>query len=148
MPTIYYKVIEKKDPRTPNAPGKFYAQIVNTGRVNTQQLCQRIASRVTVQAADIRATLAAFNIVFPQVMKEGRRLKLNQLGTFKAVMNGLGSESPETYETSLISRIRYQFIPCKELKNKLTLSGPNAIKLEKMQFGATTGEDEEEGGGI
>ena len=42
-----YKVIERKDPRNPEAPGKYYGFIVNLSKIGIEEIATRISSSCT-----------------------------------------------------------------------------------------------------
>ena len=43
-----YKVIERKDPRNPEAPGKYYGFIVNLSKIGIEEIATRISGTCTV----------------------------------------------------------------------------------------------------
>lgn len=143
---MMYKVIERKDPRTPDAPGKWYAQIVNMSRIDVDELATRIADSCTVTRPDVLAVLAALQEQFIYALQEGKRIHLGDIGSFRAVANGLGAETKEQYDTSLISAIRVRFTPNAALKDALDLTN-RKYPLERVDFAAPD-DDEDDGGGI
>ena len=54
-----YKVIERKDPRNPEAPGKYYGFIVNLSKIGIEEIATRISSSCTVTRHDCLAVLSA-----------------------------------------------------------------------------------------
>ena len=46
-----YKVIERKDPRNPEAPGKYYGFIVNLSKIGIEEIATRISGTCTVGLA-------------------------------------------------------------------------------------------------
>ena len=54
-----YKVIERKDPRNPEAPGKYYGFIVNLSKIGIEEIATRISGTCTVTRHDCLAVLSA-----------------------------------------------------------------------------------------
>ena len=142
---MMYKVIERKDPRNPEGQGKYYGLIVNMSNIGIDELATRISATCTVTRHDCLAVLSALQEQIIYALKEGKRVHLGDIGSFRIVANGLGSETPEAYETSLISALRVRFTPNTALKDALSLTNRD-FPLERVDF--ATPEDEEEGGGI
>ena len=142
---MMYKVIERKDPRNPEGQGKYYGLIVNMSNIGIDELATRISATCTVTRHDCLAVLSALQEQIIYALKEGKRVHLGDIGSFRVMANGLGSETPEAYETSLISALRVRFTPNTALKDALSLTNRD-FPLERVDF--ATPEDEEEGGGI
>ena len=142
---MIYKVIERKDPRNPEGQGKYYGLIVNMSNIGIDELATRISATCTVTRHDCLAVLSALQEQIIYALKEGKRVHLGDIGSFRVMANGLGSETPEAYETSLISALRVRFTPNTALKDALSLTNRD-FPLERVDF--ATPEDEEEGGGI
>lgn len=142
---MMYKVIERKDPRTPDGQGKYYGYIVNMSKIDIEEIATRISASCTVTRHDCLAVLSALQEQIIYALKEGKRVHLGDIGSFRVMANGLGSETPEAYETSLISALRVRFTPNTALKDALSLTNRD-FPLERVDF--ATPEDEEEGEGI
>ena len=54
-----YKVIERKAPRNPEAPGKYYGFIVNLSKIGIEEIATRISGTCTVTRHDCLAVLSA-----------------------------------------------------------------------------------------
>ena len=65
MPSKYV-VVERPNPRDPNAPKKFYAHAKSSGEVTMAEIAAEIAKMSTVSTIDAMAMLEAFNQVIPQ----------------------------------------------------------------------------------
>ena len=142
---LHYRVVEKKRPGDEFTEGKYYGCLVNPGKIDLNGLAKRISAACTVTRADTLAVLSALQEQIIYALKEGKRVHLGDIGSFRVMANGLGSETPEAYETSLISALRVRFTPNTALKDALSLTNRD-FPLERVDF--ATPEDEEEGGGI
>lgn len=134
---IFYKIVERKNPQNRQEPSKYYATPVWAGKVTTEQLARRISSCCTVTRHDCLAVLSAFQEQMLYALKEGKSVTLDDLGTFRPSLNGLGSATAEEYETNLIERIRINFLPSKRLKQALDTQYSD-VQLHKMTESTTT----------
>ena len=118
-----YKVIERKDPRNPEGQGKYYGLIVNMSNIGIDELATRISATCTVTRHDCLAVLSALQEQIIYALKEGRRVHLGDIGSFRVVANGTGSATPETYDTSFMQKlhVRLTFFPSRfSLRSRLS----------------------------
>ena len=66
-------------------------------------------------------------------MKEGRRVHLGDIGSFRVVANGTGSATPETYDTSFMQKLHVRFTPNTKLKSAMSLTKKD-FTLERVDF--------------
>lgn len=111
-----YKVIERKDPRNPEAPGKYYGFIVNLSKIGIEEIATRISSSCTVTRHDCLAVLSALQEQIIYALQEGKRVHLGDIGSFRTVANGLGSDTAEKYDSAYITKLRVCFTPNAKLK--------------------------------
>ena len=127
-----YKVIERKDPRNPEAPGKYYGFIVNLSKIGIEEIATRISGTCTVTRHDCLA------------LQEGKRVHLGDIGSFRTVANGLGSDTAEKYDPAYITKLRVCFTPNTKLKKAMSLDN-KAFTLERVDFLPEEEDSEEEG---
>lgn len=128
-----YRVIEKKDPRALEQPGKYYARLVSTSQVDIEDIATRITSTCTVTRHDCLAVLSALQEQVIYALQEGKRVTLGDLGTFHTTVSGSGSDTPEEYDISHIKRLRVIFQPNMNLRNALSLQN-KAISFNRIQY--------------
>ena len=140
-----YKVIERKDPRNPEAPCKYYGFIVNLSKIGIEEIATRISSSCTVTRHDCLAVLSALQEQIIYALQEGKRVHLGDIGSFRTVANGLGSDTAEKYDSAYITKLRVCFTPNAKLKKAMSLDN-KAFTLERVDFATEEDSDEEEGG--
>ena len=116
-----YNVIERGNPGNPEAPKKYYASFVSSGKISLRKLAEEIASISTVSSIDTLAVLEAFLQVVPRQMAAGNIVDLGEFGSFRLKIKSDGSATPEEVSASNITNILPQFRPGKFFKN--TISG-------------------------
>lgn len=128
-----YKVIERKDPRNPEAPGKYYGFIVNLSKIGIEEIATRISGTCTVTRHDCLAVLSALQEQIIYALQEGKRVHLGDIGSFRTVANGLGSDTAEKYDPAYITKLRVCFTPNTKLKKAMSLDN-KAFTLERVDF--------------
>ena len=139
---MIYKVIERKDPRAPQGQGKYYGILVNMSEIGIDEIATRISSTCTVTRHDCLAVLSALQEQIIYALQEGKRVRLGDIGNFRAVANGVGANSAEEYDLSYMTHIRVRFTPNTRLKEALDLNN-RAYSLERVNF-ATVEETEDD----
>ena len=138
---MMYKIIERKDPRNPKGQGKFYGVIVNMSEIGLDEMATRISASCTVTRHDCVAVLSALQEQIIYALTEGRRVHLGDLGSFRTVANGLGSETPEDYDTSLITALHARFTPNTTLKKALSMKN-RTFPLTRVDLAVAEEEEE------
>lgn len=117
--TVKFNVVERGNPSNREAPKKFYASVVSTGRKTLRQMSGRISEISTVSPADTMAVIEAFLMVIPQELAAGNVVELGDFGNFWLKANSEGSETASEVRASNITNIMPRFNPGKEFKKVL-----------------------------
>jgi len=108
----YFKKVKIKNPSTGET--RYYPRAVQLGEpVTTEQLAKRIARESTVSAVDVRAVLESLSGIMGEYMADGRKVKLDGIGSFYYTCSaaGNGSQSADECSASDINGIRVRFLP-------------------------------------
>lgn len=119
---IKYKVIPRKNMLTDQV--LFYGQIVQEGVIGLNELADEIQTTSTVTRADILAVLADLENVIAKTLRNGKGVKLGDLGSFRPTIKGRGVEEKADYESSLIRKVNVVFIPSTKMKYNLSPKNP------------------------
>ncbi len=111
-----YNVVARGNPANPDAPKKYYASNISSGKIKLRQLAEQIASISTVSSIDTLAVLEAFLQVVPKEMANGNIVDLGEFGSFRLRIQSNGQETPEAVNASSITKILPRFSPGKEFK--------------------------------
>lgn len=117
--TVKFNVVERGNPSNQEAPKKFYASVISTGRKTMRQMAGRISEMSTVSPADTAAVIEAFLMVLPQELAAGNVVELGDFGNFWLKANSEGSETAEEVRASNITNLLPRFNPGKEFKKVL-----------------------------
>lgn len=106
---IFYKVIERKDPRNPDGPGKFYASNVSFGVIETEKLAENIAARSGHSVGQLTGLFQDYFRRIENYVVAGKTVSMAPLGTIIPAFNGLGSNTEEEYEPEYITKMKLNF---------------------------------------
>ena len=134
---MLYKVIERKDPRTPDRQGRYYGVICNMARMGEKEFCQRIANMCTVKYPDVLGVVQALQDEIVSILQCGGIVEMDDFGNFRGTLNGLGSTTEETYTPSLVSAYRIRFAAKKEIKIDMA---DRDFPLERIGFSTPASE--------
>ncbi len=116
---IKYNVIDRTNPRDPEAPNKFYASSVVSGKSDIDEITERIEKISTVSGADIRAVLYALVDVVPSLLSDGKNVNIGDMGTFRVSISSNPSDAFDEVTSSNIRGSRIIFTPGKKFKQML-----------------------------
>jgi len=114
-----YNVIPRKNPQDRDAPPKYYASFVSSGRTSTRKMAERIAALSTVSSIDTLAVIEALLQVIPQELAEGNIIDLGEFGSFRLRVQSEGSDTAEEVTSRNIKKVKVQFYPGKEIKQTI-----------------------------
>lgn len=114
-----YKLIERRNPQKPEEPKKWFANPVNQGTVSTYQLSKKISGRSSLTRGDISNVLENLIDELPTYLINGHSVKLGDFGTLRLSISGKGSDTPESYTTANIEKVKVIFTPGTKLKKEL-----------------------------
>jgi predicted histone-like DNA-binding protein len=106
-----FKVQERKDPRDPALPAKYYPEVVSNETIGLRQLISDIVDMTSTSSSDIMAILEALMHLIPKYLKRGLRVSLGEFGRYFLSISGEGKEKEEDVDASAISKIRIRFLP-------------------------------------
>ncbi len=123
---IKFRILERVNPQAPLDPRKHYALIQNQGVVTLRQIAKRISRESTVSMMDTLAVLEGFLQVIPDMLLDGKIVKLAEFGTFRVTISSEGVETAEEFNISNIKRLNTKFRPGSEFSNQF-----NNVKFSK-----------------
>lgn len=121
---IHYKVQEKKSPRT--GTSKYYVQIAPTVPVTRSAIISQIEKATSLSSSDVKACLDALEYCITEAMKEGKSVRLGDLGSFRPTLSSFGTTERNKANSTLVRAVRVRF----------TMSGQMGLDLqpERLEF--------------
>ena len=121
---IHYKIETKKSPRT--GTSKYYVQIAPTVPVTRSAIISQIEKVTSLSSSDVKACLDALEYCITEAMKEGKSVRLGDLGSFRPTLSSFGTTERNKANSTLIRFVRVRF----------TMSGQMGLDLqpERLEF--------------
>lgn len=121
---IHYKIETKKSPRT--GTSKYYVQIAPTVPVSRSAIISQIEKITSLSSSDVKACLDALEYCITEAMKEGKSVRLGDLGSFRPTLSSFGTTERNKANSTLIRFVRVRF----------TMSGQMGLDLqpERLEF--------------
>ena len=141
---VKYSVVARKNPMSPDAPKKYYAQAQAAGETSLELMAKRIERLCTVTRPDILAVLAGLQITVIDALENGEIARLGDLGCLQVSVSSYPAVTEKDYSTEKIRKAKINYRPSSELKDMLkTLDFEQVSKLpvkEKKKEELTAGE--------
>ena len=119
---ITFNVIQKRNPQDPDAPQKFYADIVGNGETTLADLAKYASTVSTVSKADILAVLESTFSKIADDIADGKIVYVGEYFTLQAGGSSEGRDTAAEVKSSSIESVRTIFRPGKMIKDALKLS--------------------------
>ncbi|REC43982.1 DNA-binding protein [Chryseobacterium sp. 5_R23647] len=119
---ITFNVIQKRNPQDPDAPQKFYADIVGNGETTLADLAKYASTISTVSKADILAVLESTFSKIADDVADGKIVYVGEYFTLQAGGSSEGRDTAAEVNSSNIESVRTIFRPGKMIKDALKLS--------------------------
>ncbi len=116
---IKFKIMERANLQDPLEPRKHYAYIKNQGSVNLRQIAKRISRESTISMMDTLAVLEGFVQVVPDLLLEGKIVKLGEFGTFRCTISSEGVDIADDFNFTNIKNLNLVFRPGSEFRDLL-----------------------------
>lgn len=136
--------------------GVYFPQAVTVGKpVETKEVAERLSQISTVSRSDVAAVLGDLPAVLADLMKQGKSVRLEGLGTFRYTLDTEGVENEADFDLQKqLKAVRVQFTPAKEggttkgstATRSLVPVGIEWIELSPSAPSSTTDEGDDEGG--
>ena len=120
---IYIKKYQNNNKKMTNAYGKWYGRIIHTETLDLDDLCDHIASHGTIFTADVVAgTVKKFVQCIQELLLEGKKVKLDGIGTFYLALQTTGAESLGDFSMGNVKGVRLRFLADQGGKSRYTTS--------------------------
>lgn len=127
---VKYSVVARKNPQSPDAPKKYYAQAQAGGETSLELMSKRIERLCTVTRPDILAVLAGLQITVIDALENGEIARLGDLGCLQVSVSSNAAVAEKDYTSDLIKKTRIIYRPSRELRDMLkTVSYEQVSKL-------------------
>ncbi len=110
---------------TPN----YHVKAVYKRHLDMDEIARRISNKCSLTTADVIACLNALNEEVLFQLKDGNKVDLGWLGSFKLGLETKAHPTPENCSTKDIQRVKVNYLPNKKMKKELNTQ--LRFKIEK-----------------
>ncbi len=151
---LKYKLVQKRNlgKDQDENPEKVYAQMVSGDLVTFEELIEEVGDSTVAGSAGVKAVLdrlnvvlARLNVVLARHLRNGRRVNVGELGTFRLNFGSQGVVGSDDFNTGLIREPRVRFLPGKALRTMKSLTSFERIGPETDGPDSGGGEEERPG---
>ena len=110
---LYIKKYQNHNHKNEKAYGKWYGRVIHVDTVDLDGLCDHIQGHGSIFTADVvQGTVKKFVQCIIELLLEGKKVRLNGLGTFYLTIDSAGAETMEDYNAqSHVKKVRLRFLP-------------------------------------
>ncbi|NJM15976.1 MAG: DNA-binding protein [Bacteroidales bacterium] len=116
---LKYKLVERGNPASPDAPKKYYASNVKTGSKSLSAIGKDIADMSSLSRGDVQNVLINLVEQLPKYLMDGQSVSLGELGTMRISFSSEGVDSPADFNTNMIKSPKVIFTPGKLIKEEI-----------------------------
>lgn len=116
---------------------KYYPMIAACTPITIKDVVAQIEKTSTVSSADIKATIDSLEFVVIQALKDGKSVRLGDLGSFRPTFTSNGVLNAKDVSATLIKDVRVRFTPSSKMR--LELSTDN-VSFSEEKGGVADGE--------
>lgn len=117
---VRYKVMSTYKPGKGKEGDRiWFPKLTGSTPVNLKDIASVLAKRTSASEADVYLVMMGLVDLMPELLAQGRTIKLDRFGTFRLHARVKTDTDPEKITTHYIKEIRLGFKPDKEIKNAL-----------------------------
>jgi predicted histone-like DNA-binding protein len=109
--------------------GKYVARAIHGATIHSRELEKEVAHNCTATPGDVKVVISELMAVMQAHLREGARVKIDGVGTFKLELRCKPTEKEEDFDVNNIYDVAVHFIP-ESYKGQQALY--HDLKLEKM----------------
>ena len=115
---LKYKLVQRRNLGSDQEenPEKLYAQMVSGDLVTFEELTEEVGDSTVAGSAGVKAVLDRLNVVLARHLRNGRRVWVGELGTFRLNFGSQGVIGVDDFSTGLIREPRVRFLPGRALR--------------------------------
>ncbi|MEQ8472172.1 MAG: HU family DNA-binding protein [Marinoscillum sp.] len=117
---VSYKVVSKRPGgMAGNNPPKYFPIVTKRSLMDTKSLAEEIGRRNGFSSAHVVGMIETLIQLVPEMLKQGRSVRLDGFGTFSLHVSGVGKDSPDKVTKRDITKVKMAFLPSKDIKRTL-----------------------------
>jgi predicted histone-like DNA-binding protein len=107
-----YKVVQKGRPGNPaGGKGKYYANLIIEEEVTTDGLIDYLSKTSSLNPVVCRQVIIALQYALPELLAQGKRVKIDKIGSFYPSVNVIGEDEDKFLKPSKLKKFNIKFRP-------------------------------------
>ena len=154
---IYIKKYQNNNKENGKTYGKWYGRVMAFETIDLDGLCAHIASHGTIFTADVvSGTVKKFVQCIQELLLEGKKVKLDGIGTFYLSARTQGAETAEEFTAANVKTLRVRFLADQSadsnytsniIRNRASLKVGAFADSEDSGSSSTSSGGQQQGGG-
>lgn len=117
MGVVRYKVVQKRNPIDGSV--KYYAQPELYSQISKEDIIEAAQRNTSIPRAYLDMAYDALINEVENFVMNGHSVQIPNLGTISCRINGIGSETKQTFSTEYIRKVGFTFLPDPYIKKLL-----------------------------
>ena len=135
---LKFSVVAKKNPSDPNSPFRYYPQPISSGESGFKNLARKIQRNTGQNYPDVIGVLAALEDILPEEIKNGRIIRLGDIGSFYPGYRTSPSDTPEEVTSRNIEQVKIKFRPDRDFLEQVN----TGLTFEKVENNDSSEEED------
>lgn len=118
--SLKYKVMSTYQPgKGKDGDQIYFPKLTGTSQVNLKDVANILAQQTSAHQADVSLVITGLVSLIPDLLEQGKTIKLDGLGTFRLHARVKTETDPEMITNHNIKELRLSFTPDKEMKRAI-----------------------------
>lgn len=116
---LFFKKIERINPRDTKAPKKWYATLKSIGLKKEKEIAILASEGTTLDPKEAQLAYSRFGKIVLRALLDGHTVEIEDFGTFRLTIHSEGTDKKEELTANNIKGVNIRFIPDKSTKETL-----------------------------
>jgi predicted histone-like DNA-binding protein len=116
---LFFKRVQRGNPSNPAAPKLWYPVLKSVGLVKEKEVAKQLADETTLNPKEAEMSLYQLFKVIIRLLLDGHTVQLGELGSFRMIARGEGSETETEVNASKIKSVHIHFTASDGLREQL-----------------------------
>ncbi len=117
--SLFFKKIERINPRDIKAPKKWYVALKSIGLKKEKEIAILASEGTTLDPKEAQLAYSRLGKVIIRLLLDGYTVEIEDLGTFRLTVHSEGVDKKEQLTANNIKEVNIRFIPDKDTKETL-----------------------------
>jgi predicted histone-like DNA-binding protein len=116
---LFYKKVQRGNPSNPAAPKLWYPVLKSVGLIKEKEVAKFLADETTLNPKEAEMSVYQLFKVIIRLLLDGHTVQLGDLGSFRLIVRGEGSETEAEVNAGKIKSVHIHFTASGDLREQL-----------------------------